>query len=199
MVPALDDDPYGWFDLHQELLLAVVRVPAGANETLPVGCAGGGSGWPWRCAGGWRTPSGSTSGSRSAVPCWPPRPPTTARRSPAGRTTSWACCADAGTTHRGGGRAHPRGQRTRAPGTAQARMNLGLALLDLGQLDDAVEHLEMSRRHRSGADRAGHALTDLGLGAAQLARVNWTPRTTTWCGRRTRSGRWVTPAGTRRR
>ena len=31
----LDDDPYGWFDLHQELLLAVVRVPAGAAETLP--------------------------------------------------------------------------------------------------------------------------------------------------------------------
>ncbi|WP_433120731.1 tetratricopeptide repeat protein [Micromonospora sp. CA-246542] len=55
-------------------------------------------------------------------------------------------------------------------GTAQARMNLGLALLDLGQLDDAVEHLELSRRHRSSADRAGHALTQLGLGAAQLAR-----------------------------
>ncbi len=30
-----DDDPYGWLDLHQELLLAVVQVPAGAVETLP--------------------------------------------------------------------------------------------------------------------------------------------------------------------
>lgn len=54
-------------------------------------------------------------------------------------------------------------------GTAQARMNLGLALLDLGQVDEAIEHLELARRHQSLSDRSGHALTDLALGVAYLA------------------------------
>jgi tetratricopeptide (TPR) repeat protein len=49
-------------------------------------------------------------------------------------------------------------------------MNLGLALLDLGLVDDATEHLELARRHRAHADRAGQALTDLALGAAYLAK-----------------------------
>src|SRR5439155_15442847 len=60
--------------------------------------------------------------------------------------------------------------KRRRRGTAQTRMNLGLALLDLGQVDDAIEQLELARRHRTHADRAGHALTDLALGAAHLAR-----------------------------
>jgi hypothetical protein len=55
-------------------------------------------------------------------------------------------------------------------GHAQARTNLGLALLDQGEVDAAIEHLERARRHRSPRDRAGQALTDLGLGAAYLAR-----------------------------
>ncbi|MEJ3745910.1 tetratricopeptide repeat protein [Actinomycetes bacterium KLBMP 9797] len=55
-------------------------------------------------------------------------------------------------------------------GQAQARTNLGLALLDQGEVDTAIEHLERAREHRSPADRAGQALTDLGLGAAYLAR-----------------------------
>ncbi|GAA4682932.1 tetratricopeptide repeat protein [Phytohabitans rumicis] len=55
-------------------------------------------------------------------------------------------------------------------GQAQARTNLALALLDQGEVDAAIEHLERARRHRSPADRAGLALTDLGLGAAYLAR-----------------------------
>lgn len=58
----------------------------------------------------------------------------------------------------------------RRRGQAQARTNLGLALLDQGEVDTAIEHLERARRHRSPADRAGQALTDLGLGAAYLTR-----------------------------
>jgi tetratricopeptide (TPR) repeat protein len=59
-----------------------------------------------------------------------------------------------------------RGQR----GQAQARTNLGLALLDQGEVDAAVDQLQRARRHRALADRAGQALTDLALGAAHLTR-----------------------------
>ncbi|MCW6005658.1 tetratricopeptide repeat protein [Micromonospora sp. CPCC 205371] len=55
-------------------------------------------------------------------------------------------------------------------GQAQARTNLALALLDQGEVDTAIEHLHRARQHRSPGDRAGQALTHLGLGAAYLAR-----------------------------
>ncbi|MFC4016970.1 hypothetical protein ACFOW4_03295 [Micromonospora sp. GCM10011542] len=167
----LDDDPYGWFDLHQELLLAVVRVPAGAAETLPrrvrrwwFRLAVALCGWlahaerldEWEqvCRTVLATP---TADDRPEIAGWAHNELGVLRRrrhDPQGAAAALTLAVA------------ERGRR----GTAQARMNLGLALLDLGQLDDAVEHLELSRRHRSGADRAGHALTDLGLGAAQLAR-----------------------------
>ncbi|MFI7490216.1 tetratricopeptide repeat protein [Micromonospora echinaurantiaca] len=167
----LDDDPYGWFDLHQELLLAVVRVPAGAAESLPRRVRR----WWFRLAValcGWlahverldvwdevcRTVLATpTADDRPEIAGWAHNELGVLRRrrhDPQGAATALTLAVA------------ERGRR----GTAQARMNLGLALLDLGQLDDAVEHLELSRRHRSGADRAGHALTQLGLGAAQLAR-----------------------------
>ncbi|MFC3505726.1 hypothetical protein ACFOOK_32850 [Micromonospora krabiensis] len=167
----LDDDPYGWFDLHQELLLAVVRVPAGAAETLPRRVRR----WWFRLAValcGWlahaeRLPEWEqvcrtvlatpTADDRPEIAGWAHNELGVLRRrrhDPQGAAAALTLAVA------------ERGRR----GTAQARMNLGLALLDLGQLDDAVEHLELSRRHRSGADRAGHALTDLGLGAARLAR-----------------------------
>ncbi|MCO1594325.1 tetratricopeptide repeat protein [Micromonospora sp. RHAY321] len=167
----LDDDPYGWFDLHQELLLAVVRVPAGAAETLPrrvrrwwFRLAVALCGWlahaerldEWEqvCRTVLNTP---TADDRPEIAGWAHNELGVLRRrrhDPQGAAAALTLAVA------------ERGRR----GTAQARMNLGLALLDLGQLDDAVEHLELSRRHRSGADRAGLALTDLGLGAAQLAR-----------------------------
>ncbi|TDC77902.1 tetratricopeptide repeat protein [Micromonospora sp. KC606] len=167
----LDDDPYGWFDLHQELLLAVVRVPAGAAETLPrrvrrwwFRLAVALCGWlahverldEWEevCRTVLATP---TASDRPEIAGWAHNELGVLRRrrhDPQGAATALALAVA------------ERGRR----GTAQARMNLGLVLLELGQLDDAVEHLELSRRHRSGADRAGQALTQLGLGAAQLTR-----------------------------
>ncbi|MGN9767891.1 tetratricopeptide repeat protein [Micromonospora sp. SD12] len=168
---ALDDDPYGWFDLHQELLLAVVRVPAGAAETLPrrvrrwwfrlavalcgwLAHAGRLDEWAQVCRTVLATP---TADDRPEIAGWAHNELGVLRRrrhDPQGAATALSLAVA------------ERGRR----GTAQARMNLGLVLLDLGQLDDAVEHLELSRRHRSAADRSGHALTDLGLGAARLAR-----------------------------
>ncbi|MEH0974493.1 tetratricopeptide repeat protein [Micromonospora sp. CPCC 205546] len=168
---ALDDDPYGWFDLHQELLLAVVRVPAGAAETLPrrvrrwwfrlavalcgwLAHAERLDEWAQVCRTVLATP---TADDRPEIAGWAHNELGVLRRrrhDPQGAATALSLAVA------------ERGRR----GTAQARMNLGLVLLDLGQLDDAVEHLELSRRHRSAVDRAGHALTDLGLGAARLAR-----------------------------
>jgi tetratricopeptide (TPR) repeat protein len=55
-------------------------------------------------------------------------------------------------------------------GAAQSRTNLGLALLDQHDVDGALDQLQRARRQRSPADRAGQALTELGLGAAFLAR-----------------------------
>jgi tetratricopeptide (TPR) repeat protein len=55
-------------------------------------------------------------------------------------------------------------------GAAQSRTNLGLVLLDQGDLDGALDQLQRARRQRSPGDRAGQALTELGLGAAFLAR-----------------------------
>ncbi|KXK59370.1 hypothetical protein AWW66_24630 [Micromonospora rosaria] len=167
----LDEDPYGWFDLHQDLLLAVVKVPAGAAETLPrrvrrwwfrlavalcgwLAHANRTAEWAEVCRVVLATP---TASDRPEIAGWAHNELGVLRRrqhDPQGAATALTLAVA------------ERGRR----GTAQARLNLGLALLDLGQLDEAVEHLELSRRHRSGADRSGHALTDLGLGAARLAR-----------------------------
>ncbi|WFE42837.1 tetratricopeptide repeat protein [Verrucosispora sp. WMMD1129] len=166
-----DDDPYGWFDLHQELLLAVVKVPAGAVETLP----GRVRDWWFRLAValcGWlahterldewedvcRTVlANPTAQDRPEIAGWAHNELGVLRRR---RHDPYGAVAALSLAVAGQGRR----------GTAQARMNLGLALLDLGRTDEAVEHLELSRRHRASADRAGRALSDLGLGAARLAR-----------------------------
>ncbi|MBQ1011295.1 tetratricopeptide repeat protein, partial [Micromonospora sp. M51] len=159
----LDDDPYGWFDLHQELLLAVVRVPAGAKETLPRRVRR----WWFRLAValcGWLAYAERLDEWEQVCRTVLATPTADDRPEIAG----WAH-NELGVLRRRRGDAVEQHPGAGADGV-RARLNLGLALLDLGQLDDAVEHLEMSRRHRSGADRAGHALTDLGLGAAHLAR-----------------------------
>ncbi|NGM12854.1 hypothetical protein ENC19_09390 [Verrucosispora sp. CWR15] len=193
-----DDDPYGWLDLHQELLLAVVQVPAGAVETLPRRVRN----WWFRLAValcGWlahterldewedvcRTVlANPTAQDRPEIAGWAHNELGVLRRR---RHDPYGAVAALSLAVAGQGRR----------GTAQARMNLGLALLDLGRTDEAVEHLELSRRHRSGADRAGQALSDLGLGGWR--GTSWTPRTTCWFGRRTRSVRSATPVATRRR
>lgn len=54
-------------------------------------------------------------------------------------------------------------------GAAQSRTNLGLALLDQGEVDGALDQLQRARRQRSPGDRTGQALTELALGAAYLA------------------------------
>jgi tetratricopeptide (TPR) repeat protein len=167
----LDDDPAGWFDLNQELLLAVVKVPAGAAETLPrrvrrwwfrVAVALCGwyaheerlDEWAEVCRMVLDTP---TAEDRPEIAGWAHNELGVLRRrqhDPQGALDELTVAVA------------KRGRR----GAAQARMNLGLAQLDLGQLDQAIEQLELSRRHRSTVDRAGHALTNLGLGAAHLAR-----------------------------
>jgi tetratricopeptide (TPR) repeat protein len=55
-------------------------------------------------------------------------------------------------------------------GAAQSRTNLGLALLDQGDADGALDQLQRARQQRSPSDRAGQALTELGLGVAFLTR-----------------------------
>jgi tetratricopeptide (TPR) repeat protein len=57
----------------------------------------------------------------------------------------------------------------RRRGCAQSRTNLGLALLDAGYTDLAIDQLLRSMRQRAGSDRHGHARTELGLGSALLA------------------------------
>ncbi|MDG4797624.1 tetratricopeptide repeat protein [Micromonospora sp. WMMD1082] len=166
-----DDDPYGWLDLHQELLLAVVKVPAGAVEALPRRVRD----WWFRLAValcGWLAHverrdeweevcqtvlANPSAQDRPEIAGWAHNELGVLRRR---RHDPYGAVAALSLAVAG------RGRR----GTAQARMNLGLALLDLGRTDEAVEHLELSRRHRAGADRAGQALSDLGLGAARLAR-----------------------------
>ncbi len=170
MLP-FDDDPAGWFELHQYLLLAVLKDAAGAVKPLPRQVRR----WWFRLAValcGWCAHEGRLA--EWAEVCQVVLDSPTANGRP--KITGWAH-NELGALRR---RQHDprsaadalmdavaeRGRR----GTAQARMNLGLVLLDLGNLDDAVETLELSRRHRARADRSGHALTDLALGVAHLAR-----------------------------
>ncbi|MFB9237827.1 hypothetical protein ACFFWC_20075 [Plantactinospora siamensis] len=168
---SLSEDPAGWFELHQELLRGVVSGPAGAAEALPRRVRR----WWFRLAValcGWYAHDGRldewaeicrtvlatpTAGDRPRIAGWAHNELGVLRRrqgDPYGAAEALNS-AVAERRHRGG---------------AQSRYNLGLALLDQGLVDEAIEHLEVSRRHRSRSDRTGHALTDLGLGAAHLAR-----------------------------
>ncbi len=164
-----DDDPYGWLDLHQELLLAVVQVPAGAVETLPRRVRN----WWFRLAValcGWlahterldewedvcRTVlANPTAQDRPEIAGWAHNELGVLRRR---RHDPYGAVAALSLAVAGQGRR----------GTAQARMNLGLALLDLGR-----EHLELSRRHRSGGRprRPGAQRSRAGCGEAGAVRA----------------------------
>ncbi|ASW55197.1 tetratricopeptide repeat protein [Plantactinospora sp. KBS50] len=168
---SLSEDPGGWFELHQDLLRGVVSGPAGAAEALP-----------WRVRRWWFRLSVALCGwyahdgrlDEWAEVCRTVLATPTAGDRP--RIAGWAH-NELGVLHRRRGDPYGAADALNAAvaerrhrGGAQSRYNLGLALLDQGLVDEAIEHLEVSRRHRSRTDRAGHALTDLGLGAAQLIR-----------------------------
>jgi tetratricopeptide (TPR) repeat protein len=54
-------------------------------------------------------------------------------------------------------------------GTAQVLTNEGLVLLAGDELEPALQRLRLAGEHRPSTDRPGRALTDMGLGVAQLA------------------------------
>ncbi len=169
----LADDPYGWFELHADLLRAVVVGTPGGPGPAPLPrrvrrwwfrlavalCGWYAHGnrlddWDAVCRAVLAAP---TAGDRPEIAAWAHNEQGVLRRrrgDPQGAAVALTLALA------------ERGRR----GTAQARMNLGLALLDLGQVEDAIEHLELARRHRGHADRTGQALSDLALGAAYLAR-----------------------------
>jgi tetratricopeptide (TPR) repeat protein len=167
----LDDDPYGWFDLHGALLRALVDQTPGTARPMPRRLRR----WWFRLAvalAGWYAHedrlddwaavsravlAAPTAGDRPEIAAWAHNELGVLRRRRGDAQGAAAALTLA---------LAERGRRA----TAQAQMNLGLALLDLGMADDAIEHLELARRHRAHADRAGQSLTDLALGAAYLAR-----------------------------
>jgi hypothetical protein len=171
----LDDDPYGWFELHGELLRAVIEEAPGRGPAASVPLPRRLRHWWFRLAValcGWYAHEDRLD--EWALVCHTVLAAPTAHDRP--EIAGWAH-NELGVLRRRSG--DPQGaaaaltlavaERGRR-GTAQARMNLGLALLDLGHVEDAIEHLELARRHRAHADRAGHALCDLALGAAYLSR-----------------------------
>jgi hypothetical protein len=163
--------PAEWFTQHEEVLLGLVNQVAEGGGRPPVRVRT----WWWRLAValcGWYAHEGrldewaAVCHAALALPAGGQRP----------EIGGWAH-NELGVLRRRRGDAPgavaqlrlavaARGRR----GTAQARTNLGLALLDLGQVDEAIDQLELARRHRSHGDRAGQALTDLALGAAHLIR-----------------------------
>jgi tetratricopeptide (TPR) repeat protein len=168
------DDPRGWFEVHQDLLHATVVAASttdGAAGPLPRRVRR----WWFRLAValcGWYAQEDLLE--KWAAICRAVLAAPTAYDQ--AEIAGWAH-NELGVLQRRQGDPHgaaaalalavaKRGRR----GTAQARTNLGLALLDLGNVEDAIEHLELARRYRAHADRAGHAITDLALGAAYLAR-----------------------------
>ena len=54
-------------------------------------------------------------------------------------------------------------------GTAQVLTNEGMVLLADDEVEPALQRLRLARDHRPAANRPGRALTDMGLGVAQLA------------------------------
>jgi tetratricopeptide (TPR) repeat protein len=168
-----EDDPYAWLDRHAELLDGIVRtVPGtpGAAEPLPRQVRR----WWFRLAVvlcGWYAHENQLDEWAAVCQAVLAAPTARDRREIAG----WAH-NELGVLRRR--RGDPQGAAAALTlalaerghrGTAQAHMNLGLALLDLGHVEEAIEHLELARRHRGHTDRSGRALSDLALGAAYLA------------------------------
>ncbi|WP_213456528.1 tetratricopeptide repeat protein [Rhizomonospora bruguierae] len=170
----LDDDPDDWFTLNHDLLRELVvnaAGPPGVGDPLPrtlrrwwfrlaaalclwYAHEDDLAHWEEVCVAVLGTP---TAGDRPTVAGWAHNEIGVIRRrrgDPRGATAALTLAVT---------------ERPRR-GQGQAGTNLGLALLDQGDVDLAIEYLERARRHRSPADRAGQGLTELGLGAAYLAR-----------------------------
>jgi tetratricopeptide (TPR) repeat protein len=173
--PASDAEPSGWFGRHEELLRTLVCEPWGWPGALPADPPRRMRRWWLRLAVSlctWYASAGRLDDW--AAVCRAVLDSPVARRSAA--VAGWAH-NELGAVRRWQGDPHEAAVELTAAvalrhrrGAAQSRTNLGLALLDQGDVDAALDQLQRARRQRSPSDRAGQALTELGLGAAFLAR-----------------------------
>ena len=173
--PASDAEPGGWFGRHEELLRTLVCEPWGRPGALPADPPRRMRRWWLRLAVAlctWYASAGRLDDW--AAVCRAVLDSPVARRSAA--VAGWAH-NELGAVRRWQGDPHEAAVELTAAvalrhrrGAAQSRTNLGLALLDQGDVDAALDQLQRARRQRSPSDRAGQALTELGLGAAFLAR-----------------------------
>ena len=165
----------GWFVRHEALLRTLVRESWGKPGALPVdpprrmrrwwlrlavalctwyASAGRLDDWAAVCRAVLRTP---VAGRSAAVAGW--------AHNELGAVYRWQ-----GDPHRAAVELTAAVALRHRRGAAQSRTNLGLALLDQGDVDGALDQLQRARQQRSPSDRAGQALTELGLGVAFLAR-----------------------------
>ena len=173
--PPPEAEPGGWFGRHEALLRTLVCDPWGRPGALPSAPPRRMRRWWLRLAVAlctWYASAGRLddwAGVCRAVLNSP-----VARQTPA--VAGWAH-NELGAVRRWQGDPHDAAVELTAAiafrhrrGAAQSRTNLGLALLDQGDVEGALDQLQRARRQRSPSDRAGQALTELGLGAAFLAR-----------------------------
>jgi len=173
--PPPDTEPGGWFGRHEALLRTLVCEPWGRPGALPASPPRRMRRWWLRLAVAlctWYASAGRLDDW--ATVCRAVLASPVARRAPA--VAGWAH-NELGAVRRWQGDPHEAAVELTAAvalrhrrGAAQSRTNLGLALLDQGDVDGALDQLQRARRQRSPSDRAGQALTELGLGAAFLAR-----------------------------
>jgi tetratricopeptide (TPR) repeat protein len=173
--PSGTDPGGGWFARHEALLRTLVCEPWGRPGALPADPPRGMRRWWLRLAVAlctWYATAGRLDDW--AAVCSAVLKSPVARRSAA--VAGWAH-NERGAVYRWQGDPHRAAvELTRAValrhrrGAAQSRTNLGLALLDQGDVDGALDQLQRARQQRSPRDRAGQALTELGLGVAFLAR-----------------------------
>ena len=169
------DDPGGWFGRHEALLRTIVCERWGRPGALPAAPPRRMRRWWLRLAVAlctWYAAAGRLDDWAAvcrAVLDSPVAHQTTA-------VGGWAH-NELGAVRRWQGNTHEAAIELTAAvalrhrrGAAQSRTNLGLALLDQGDVDGAVDQLQRARRQRSPSDRTGQALTELGLGSAYLAR-----------------------------
>jgi tetratricopeptide (TPR) repeat protein len=165
----------GWFDRHDALLRTLVCEPWGQPGALPAAPPRWMRRWWLRLAVALCTWYASTGRLDDwAAVCRAVLASPVARRSAA--VAGWAH-NELGAVYRWQGDPHRAAVELTAAvklrhrrGAAQSRTNLGLALLDQGDIDGALDQLHRARQQRSPSDRAGQALTELGLGVAFLAR-----------------------------
>jgi len=173
--PGPDAEPGGWFGRHEALLRTLVCEPWGRPGALPADPPRRMRRWWLRLAVAlctWYASAGRLDDW--AAVCRAVLDSPVARQTAA--VAGWAH-NELGAVRRWQGDPHEAiVELTKAValrhrrGAAQSRTNLGLALLRQGDVDGALDQLQRARRQRSPSDRAGQALTELGLGAAFLAR-----------------------------